>query len=177
MPSQFGGVVSRLTYRLSYIVYEILNEVRKEQSIQDRKTRSVTPRVWLKKDWSDYLYHQRCTFLFEKPTRKNFIVKCAYWGAILGWVTSWEVSWIACEQGRWVTSWEVSRIACEQGRSTSERLVMICGASQRSLKLLLVRPAAERGRSITDGIRADSRLWAAPVDGELMDSHLARQRY
>ena len=49
----------------------------------------VTPRVWLKKDRTDYLYHQRCTFLFGKPTLKNSTVKRACWGAILGWVTSW----------------------------------------------------------------------------------------
>ena len=44
-----------------------------------------------------------CTFLFGKPTLKNSTlknstVKRACWGAILGWVTSWEVSEVACER-------------------------------------------------------------------------------
>jgi len=33
--------------------------------------------------------------------------------------------------------------------------MVICRASRQSLKLLLVRPATEKGRGITDGIRAD----------------------
>ena len=31
----------------------------------------VIPRVWLKKIYSDYLYHQRYTFLLRKPTLKT----------------------------------------------------------------------------------------------------------
>ena len=46
-------------------------------------------------------------------------------------------------------SWEVFQAVCERGRSTSERLVVICGASRQLLKPLLVRPATERGRGIT----------------------------
>ena len=49
----------------------------------------------------------------------------------------------------WMTSWEASWAAYERGRNTPERLVVICGASRRSLKLLLVRPAAVKGRGIT----------------------------
>jgi len=49
-----------------------------------------------------------------------------------------------------MSSWEVSQKACERGSSTLERLVVICGDSQRSLKLLLVRPATVRGRGITN---------------------------
>jgi len=92
----------------------------------------VTPQVWLKEDRSDYLYHQMCTFLFGKPTLKNSTVKRACWGAILGWVTSWEVSWAACERGR----------------NMLERLVMICGASHQSMKPLLVKPATKRGAAL-----------------------------
>jgi len=56
----------------------------------------------------------------------------------------------------WVSSWEVSQAACEQGRSTLEKLVMICGASRQSFKLfLLIVRNAGRGRGVTDGIRAD----------------------
>ena len=73
----------------------------------------VTPRVWLKKERSDYLYHQSCTFLFGKSTLKNSTVKRACLGAILGWVTSWEVSWAACEREL----------------STPERLVDLWGQS------------------------------------------------
>ena len=57
----------------------------------------VTPWVWLKKDRSDYLYHQRCTFLFGKLTLKNSTVKRVWWGANLRWVTSYEVSRAARE--------------------------------------------------------------------------------
>ena len=83
---------------------------------------NVIPRMWLKRDWSDYLYHQKCTFLFKKLTPNNFIVKRAY-----------------CEEILWrMTSWKVSQIACERGRSSLERLVVICMASWQSSKLFLV---------------------------------------
>ena len=51
-----------------------------------------------------------------------------------------------------MTSWEVSQAACERRRNTPERLVVICGASQQSLKPLLVRPAIVRGRGVTEGV-------------------------
>ena len=41
-----------------------------------------------------------CTFLFGRPTLENSIVKCACWGAILGWVISGEVFQAAFEWGR-----------------------------------------------------------------------------
>ena len=81
---------------------------------------SVTLRMWLKNDRSYYLYYQRYIFFVEELTHKNSTVKCTYCGAIL---------W-------WVIPWEDSQAACEQGRNMLERLVMICGASRRSLKVV-----------------------------------------
>ena len=37
-----------------------------------------------------------------------------------------------------MTSWHVSRAACKRGQSLSERLVVICGVSQQSLKTFLI---------------------------------------
>jgi len=67
---------------------------------------------------------------FREATLKNSTVKRAYWGAILGWVTSWEDF----------------QAACERGRNTPKKLMVICGANRQSLKPLLVRLATERGR-------------------------------
>jgi len=99
----------------------------------------VIPRVWLKHDRSDYFYHQRCTFLFGKPTLENSTVKRASWRAILG-----------C-----VTSWEIFQAAREGGRNTPERLVVICGARRRSLKPFLITVYCPgMGQGDIDGIRA-----------------------
>ena len=108
----------------------------------EERWQSVTLRVWLKRIWSDYLYHQRYTFLFEKLIHKNSINKCAYCGEIL-----WQV-----------TSWEVSQTTFEREWSTLERLVMICGVSRGSLKLFLITIyGLSRDRGVTDGIRANPR--------------------
>jgi len=99
-----------------------------------------------KKNRSDYLYHQMCTFLFGKPIRENSTAKRACWGAIL----------------EWVIPWKVSQIACEQGRNMLEKLVVICGASRQFLKPLLVTacdPGGDRSVSgVTDGNRVDPQL-------------------
>ena len=42
-------------------------------------------------------YTNKIYLLFGSPSLKNFIVKYAWLGVVVGWVTIWEVSQKACE--------------------------------------------------------------------------------
>ena len=48
---------------------------------------SVIPQNLLEKRLLDYSYKQGASSFHGSPFAKNSIVKCAWWGAILGWVT------------------------------------------------------------------------------------------
>jgi hypothetical protein len=77
--------------------------------------------AWLKESLYELFgatYTNKMHLLIGNPFHKNSIVKHAELGAILGWVTSWEVS----------------RKACEWGQNTLKRLVLVCGISRQSWK-------------------------------------------
>ena len=104
----------------------------------------VAPRLWLNMIWSDYLYHQMCTFFLWKLTLKNSTVKRAYCGEILWWMTSWEIFHVTC---KW--AW-----------NTLERSAVVCRVSLCSLKPFLVTVHdLGRGWGVTNNIRANPRPW------------------
>jgi len=59
-----------------------------------------------------------------------------------------------------------------------KNLVVICSASQQSLKLFLVIVYdLGKGQGITDGIKTYPRPCVVPVSGKALGNHLMGQRY
>ena len=88
----------------------------------------ITLYVWLRKIWSDYLYHQRCTFLLMKPTLKKSTIKCAYWSNLI--------------MGDLLRSFSSSlRARMKHAR----KAMVICGVSHQSFKPFLITVDDPRG--------------------------------
>ena len=91
----------------------------------------------LKNNLIDYSYQQVASSFLGSPFTKNSIVKRAWWGAILGWLTFWKVFLNAHE---WV-------------QSALKRFALVCGASLQSPWVLTGGP---RGRGVTTCLVTDT---------------------
>ena len=102
---------------------------------------AITPRMWLKGfDMITYII-KGVLFFLESPLLRTPQLSILAVGAILGWVTSWKVS----------------QIACERGQNTPKRFLVIYRPSQRSLKLFLVNICGPGGVGALNSLRFD--LW------------------
>ena len=98
-----------------------------------------TPNLALK-NIDRLLISTRFIFFHRSPFAKHSTIKRAWWGVILGWVTSYEVFLGA---HKW-------------GQSALERFVLICEASLQSPWVVTSGPF---DRGVTMGIRATLRPW------------------
>lgn len=106
-------------------------------------------RFSFKYDWYliDNLFQQGAYSFHGRPFAKNFTVKCVWWEAILGCVTSYEVF-------PWAHEW---------GQSALERLMLVCRANLKSPWIItgspLDRDVTTLGRDIGFGLVVYSKIY------------------